>query len=67
MADSALRFYTLALNNNFTRGRRVLYVVAACVYIVCRLEKKEQMLIDFSDLMQASCMYCLFIRENSLA
>ncbi|KAJ2515221.1 transcription factor TFIIIB subunit brf1 [Coemansia sp. RSA 1939] len=52
--DSAQRYFTLALNQNFSRGRRSLYVSAACLYIVCRIEKNSQMLIDFSDIMQVS-------------
>ncbi|KAJ1812601.1 transcription factor TFIIIB subunit brf1, partial [Coemansia sp. RSA 2599] len=52
--DSAQRFFTLALNLNFTRGRRSIYVSAACLYIVCRQEKGSQMLIDFSDILQVS-------------
>ncbi|KAJ2883207.1 transcription factor TFIIIB subunit brf1, partial [Coemansia asiatica] len=52
--DSAQRFFTLALNLNFTRGRRSVYVSAACLYIVCRQEKGSQMLIDFSDILQVS-------------
>jgi transcription factor IIIB subunit 2 len=52
--DQAQRFYSLALNNNFVRGRRTNYVVSACLYIVCRMEKTSHMLIDFSDLLQVS-------------
>ncbi|KAJ1995394.1 transcription factor TFIIIB subunit brf1 [Coemansia sp. RSA 1358] len=52
--DSAQRYFTLALNLNFTRGRRSVYVSAACLYIVCRMEKNSQMLIDFSDILQVS-------------
>ena len=52
--DMAQRFYTLALNSNFVRGRRTNYVVAACLYIVCRREKTSHMLIDFSDLLQVN-------------
>ncbi|KAJ1719134.1 transcription factor TFIIIB subunit brf1 [Coemansia erecta] len=52
--DSAQRYFTLALNLNFTRGRRSVYVSTACLYIVCRQEKGSQMLIDFSDILQVS-------------
>ncbi|PIA17007.1 cyclin-like protein [Coemansia reversa NRRL 1564] len=52
--DTAQRYFQLALNLNFTRGRRSVYVSAACLYIVCRTEKSSQMLIDFSDVLQAS-------------
>jgi len=50
--DMAQRFYSLALSTNFVRGRRTNYLIAACLYIVCRIEKTSHMLIDFSDLIQ---------------
>ncbi|CAO3679751.1 unnamed protein product [Umbelopsis ramanniana] len=50
--ESAMRYYNLALNNNFTKGRRTEVVAAVCLYVVCRQEKSSQMLIDFSDLLQ---------------
>ncbi|KAJ2160518.1 transcription factor TFIIIB subunit brf1 [Coemansia sp. RSA 552] len=52
--DTAQRYFQLALNVSFTRGRRALYVSSACLYIVCRTEKSSQMLIDFSDILQVS-------------
>ncbi|KAJ2391693.1 transcription factor TFIIIB subunit brf1, partial [Coemansia sp. RSA 2603] len=52
--DSAQRYFTLALNLNFTRGRRSVYISTACLYIVCRQENGSQMLIDFSDILQVS-------------
>ncbi|KAK9835222.1 hypothetical protein WJX81_006819 [Elliptochloris bilobata] len=51
-ADSAARLYALALQKNFTRGRRTAQVAAACLYIICRQELKPFMLIDFSDALQ---------------
>ena len=50
-SDAAQRWYTLAFTNNFTKGRKAQYVVACCLYIVCRLEKSSHMLIDFSDIL----------------
>ncbi|KAK9838597.1 hypothetical protein WJX84_010152 [Apatococcus fuscideae] len=47
--DSSLRFYQLALQHAFTRGRRVNQVAAVCTYIYCRQASKPFMLIDFSD------------------
>ena len=52
--DTAHRYFNLALNIGFTRGRRSTNVAAACMYIVCRLEKTSQMLIDFSDILQTN-------------
>lgn len=52
--DQAHRWYTLALQHQFTRGRRSNHIVASCLYIVCRLEKTAHMLLDFSDVLQTS-------------
>ncbi|KAJ2721760.1 transcription factor TFIIIB subunit brf1 [Coemansia sp. Benny D115] len=54
LVDTAQRYFTLALNLNFTRGRRSIYVSTACLYAACRHEKGSQMLIDFSDILQVS-------------
>lgn len=45
----ALRYFKLALAHKFNQGRRSQYVVASCLYLVCRMEKTSHMLIDFSD------------------
>ncbi|KAH0767796.1 hypothetical protein KY285_003667 [Solanum tuberosum] len=49
IAHPALAFYRIAVERNFTRGRRKEQVEAACVYIVCRESKKPFLLIDFSE------------------
>ncbi|CAH9077729.1 unnamed protein product [Cuscuta europaea] len=49
IVDPALRIYTIALDRNFTRGRRKEQVQAACLYISCRKKKKPFLLIDFSE------------------
>ncbi|KAJ1263864.1 hypothetical protein BS78_09G219500 [Paspalum vaginatum] len=48
------RFYELALDRQFTKGRRTTHVAAACLYIACRQSKKAYLLIDFSDYLQIS-------------
>lgn len=52
LAEQGVRYFTLAVANNFIRGRRSQYVVATCLYIVCRFEKTSHMLIDFADILQ---------------
>ena len=42
----------LAVQQGFTKGRRVSQVAAACLYVVCRQEGKPFMLIDYSDYLQ---------------
>jgi len=39
--DTAHRLFTLAVEKNFTQGRRKAPVTAACLYIACRMEKKS--------------------------
>lgn len=51
MADQAVTFYRIALERNFTRGRKSEHVQAACLYIAFRHNNKPYLLIDFS--------YCL--------
>jgi transcription factor IIIB 90 kDa subunit len=58
----------MAVQRNFTIGRITSHVAAACLYISCRREKTEQMLIDFSDVLctpvrilgrvRCFCVYC---------
>ncbi|RCV22928.1 hypothetical protein SEVIR_4G271900v4 [Setaria viridis] len=52
--SKAYCFYKLAIDRNFTRGRRTTHVAAACLYIACRQSKKAYLLIDFSDYLQIS-------------
>ncbi|XP_031494718.1 transcription factor IIIB 60 kDa subunit-like [Nymphaea colorata] len=52
LIDQAHRLYTIAVERNFTRGRRTNQVAASCIYIICRLEKKPYLLIDFSEFLQ---------------
>lgn len=54
IVDMAHKFYTLAVDNNFTRGRRTTHVAASCLYIACRQSKKAYLLIDFSDYLKIS-------------
>jgi transcription factor IIIB subunit 2 len=52
--DAAHRLFTIAVEKNFVQGRRTTHVVAACLYIACRQEKSQHMLIDFSDALQVN-------------
>ncbi|XP_015886945.3 transcription factor IIIB 60 kDa subunit isoform X1 [Ziziphus jujuba] len=64
IVNPASAFYKIAVERNFTRGRRTTQVAAACLYIACRLSKyclqfmllnrtveppKPYLLIDFSE------------------
>ncbi|XP_014248604.1 transcription factor IIIB 90 kDa subunit [Cimex lectularius] len=50
--DTAFNFYKMALSRHLTRGRKHTHIVAACVYITCRIEGTPHLLIDFSDVLQ---------------
>ncbi|MCO5570008.1 hypothetical protein L7F22_023723 [Adiantum nelumboides] len=52
--NAAHRLYIIAVERNFTRGRRTTQVAAACLYIICRKEQKPFLLIDFSDCLQTN-------------
>lgn len=52
--DRATQCYKLALMNNFTKGRRLHNVLAACLYVICRQEKTMHMLLDFSDVLSVN-------------
>ncbi|GAA5849761.1 hypothetical protein JCM8547_000555 [Rhodosporidiobolus lusitaniae] len=52
LQNVATRFFNLAVNMSFTKGRRTQYVAAACLYAACRQQNGTQMLIDFSDLLE---------------
>lgn len=45
----AQRFFTLAVDAKFNKGRRSEYVVASCLYLQCRYTNSDKMLIDFSE------------------
>ena len=59
VVDSAHRLFMLAVEHNFIQGRKTLNVIASCLYIVCRREKSEHLLIDFADNMQVSLCLCV--------
>ncbi|EGC37147.1 hypothetical protein DICPUDRAFT_6794, partial [Dictyostelium purpureum] len=52
--DSAQRSFELAMENNFTKGRKTKLVAASCLYVVCRREKTPHLLIDFSEVLQVN-------------
>ncbi|KAI4387157.1 hypothetical protein MLD38_005007 [Melastoma candidum] len=49
IVKAASAFYRMALEKNFTRGRRAEHVEAACIYIACRESKLPYLLIDFAN------------------
>ncbi|KAJ4749119.1 Transcription factor IIIB 70 kDa subunit [Rhynchospora pubera] len=55
LVETQLLMRLIAIDKNFTRGRRTTHVAAAaCLYIACRRNKKAYLLIDFSDYLQVN-------------
>ncbi|KAK7303553.1 hypothetical protein RJT34_14460 [Clitoria ternatea] len=54
VANQALAFYKIALERNFTRGRKSEQVQAACLYISFRENNKPFLLIDFSNYLRTN-------------
>lgn len=50
----------MCVSRNFTRGRVRSHVVAACLYMTCRLENTAHLLLDFSDITQVSLIKFLY-------
>ncbi|VVB10425.1 unnamed protein product [Arabis nemorensis] len=52
--DMATRFFTMAVEQNFTRGRRTELVQSSCLYLTCREKDIPFLLIDFSSYLRVS-------------
>lgn len=52
ISDMAVTFYRQALGDNMTRGRDKNLNYAACIYMACRTERIEYLLIDISEVLQ---------------
>ncbi|KAI5192678.1 transcription factor IIIB 90 kDa subunit [Nematocida minor] len=52
--NSAMRWYNLSLQFNFTRGRKTQVLLAACLYITCREEETPHMLVDFAYILRVN-------------
>ncbi|KAF4090226.1 hypothetical protein AMELA_G00049500 [Ameiurus melas] len=66
--EMAFSFYKMALWKHLTRGRKSAHVIAACLYLVCRIEGTDQMLLDLSDLLHVNVYvlgrtFLVFARE----
>ncbi|TMS34812.1 hypothetical protein L596_002329 [Steinernema carpocapsae] len=64
--DTAYNFFKMCVCRNLTRGRQRGHVVAACLYMTCRLENTPHLLLDFSDKTQVN-VYDLGRTLNFLA
>ncbi|XP_052756540.1 transcription factor IIIB 90 kDa subunit [Galleria mellonella] len=53
--DIACNFFKMALTRHLTIGRPATHTQAACVYMTCRTERTDHLLIDISDALQICC------------
>ncbi|XP_023641413.1 transcription factor IIIB 60 kDa subunit isoform X2 [Capsella rubella] len=54
LIDMAARFFSMAVEQNFTKGRRTELVQASCLYLTCREKNIPFLLIDFSSYLRVS-------------
>ncbi|XP_074320423.1 transcription factor IIIB 60 kDa subunit-like [Silene latifolia] len=54
LAKPSVRFYEIAVEKNFVRGRRAEQVAAACLYIACREKNRPFLLIEFSEYLRVN-------------
>ncbi|ESQ56221.1 hypothetical protein EUTSA_v10027195mg, partial [Eutrema salsugineum] len=54
VVNMAVRFFTMAAEQNFTKGRRTELVQSSCLYLTCREKKIPLLLIDFSSYLRVS-------------
>ncbi|KAF8337361.1 cyclin-like protein [Cantharellus anzutake] len=64
----AEKYYNLAVQSNFIKGRRSTHVAAVCLYCACRIKNMSKMLIDFSDslgvdVFTLGATYTRFVRQ----
>lgn len=49
VSSEAVNFFKYALKSNFVKGRKSQHVVSACLYLACRMNKTQHMLMDFAE------------------
>ncbi|CAA7033622.1 unnamed protein product [Microthlaspi erraticum] len=54
LIDMAVKFFTMAVEQNFTKGRRTELVQASCLYLTFREMNIPYLLIDFSSYLRVS-------------
>ncbi|KAL0787588.1 hypothetical protein Bca101_003834 [Brassica carinata] len=54
LVDMAATFFKVALDQNFTKGRRTELVQCSCLYLTCRQKNHLFLLIDFSSYLRVS-------------
>ena len=52
VVERAKKFYNIAANKKFTKGRKTKQIVGAVLYLACRRDGTKHLLIDFSEVLQ---------------
>ncbi|UJR33930.1 hypothetical protein I4U23_021349 [Adineta vaga] len=47
--DAAFKIYKMALDRGLSRGNKASHLLSACLYIICRTEGTQHILLDFCD------------------
>ncbi|CAF0865596.1 unnamed protein product [Didymodactylos carnosus] len=51
--DAAFKIYKMALDRGLSKGNKSSHLLASCLYIICRTEGTQHILLDFCDLVEA--------------
>lgn len=57
VVEASLRHFRTALTNNFVKGRKSQHVLCACLYLACRQNKTDHMLMDFAEAINVNVFY----------
>lgn len=53
--ETAFNYYKMAVMQGITRGRKTNHIIAACIYLVCRIEGTGRILSIFLPINQNYC------------
>ena len=59
--DTAFNFFKMAISKRLSRGRRIVHIVAACLYMTCRTEGTPRILSTCFTMIR---LLCIGIREE---
>lgn len=57
VVEASLRHFRTALTNNFVKGRKSQHVLCACLYLACRQNRTDHMLMDFAEAINVNVFY----------
>lgn len=57
VVEASVRHFRTALTNNFVKGRKSQHVLSACLYLACRQNRTDHMLMDFAEAINVNVFY----------